>query len=68
MDNNTELIIEYIDGGIKTYILTKYNDFDTKPEIWRDKNYIEFKYVAMGKIRTKIIPYSAIRNAELYDE
>ncbi len=63
-----ELIVEYFDGNVKTYTLVKYNIYDNKPNIQEYDNVIEFKYVAMGKVRTKIIPYSAIKSAELYEE
>ena len=63
------LIVEYLDGHIKTYTLVKYNDYEeSKPKVWRDDNVLDFKYVSMGKVRTKLIPYSAIKSAEYYEE
>jgi len=71
MNKNTELIIQFNSGDrvdIRTFTLVKYNDLDSKPEIWHHDNIIEFKYVSMGIIRTKIIPITSIKSAEFYEE
>lgn len=68
-EKNIELVVSYINGGMNDiFTLVKYNAYDSRPEIWQHDGVIEFKYVAMGKIRTKIIPLSAIKSAEIYEE